>query len=118
MVAPWVFPVFPESDAPPMRAYKQKAAQTVYPQGWPVGRPSLYDMTGYMAGTITEEALRVTGRGVTREGFIRSLERFRDFVPGGGLGFPVSFTPTDHEGTKRAVMARLNGRLQWELLSE
>jgi branched-chain amino acid transport system substrate-binding protein len=118
MVAPWVFPVFPESEAPPVRAYKQKAVQTLFAQGWPVGRPSLYDMTGYMAGTIVEEALRITGRNVTRESFVRSLERVRDFVPGGGLGFPVSFTPADHEGTKRVVMARLNGRLQWELLTE
>ncbi len=118
MVAPWVFPVFPESDAPPVRVYKQKLAQTLYTSGFPVGRPSLYDMTGYMAGTIVEEAIRRSGRNVTREGFMRGLETMLDFVPGNGLGFPVTFTRTDHEGTKKVVMARLNGRLQWELLTE
>ncbi|HXF83172.1 MAG TPA: ABC transporter substrate-binding protein [bacterium] len=117
IIAPWVFPVFPESDAPPVRAYKQKL-QALYPSGFPVGRPSLYDMTGYMAGTIVEEGLRRAGRNLTRAGFIRALETLQSFVPGGGLGFPVTFTRTDHEGSKQVVMARLNGRLQWELLRE
>ena len=70
------------------------------------------------ARAIDEEALRRSGRNVTRETFIYNLETMRDFVPGTGLGFPVSFTRADHEGTKRVVMARLNGRLQWELLTE
>jgi ABC-type branched-subunit amino acid transport system substrate-binding protein len=116
IVAVWVFPVFPESDAPPVEAYKKKAQQYLFQTGFPVGRPSLYDMTGYIGADVTGEGLRRAGRNLTRAGFIRSLETLRDYVPGGGLGFPVTFSATNHEGTDRVIMARLNGHLDWDVL--
>jgi branched-chain amino acid transport system substrate-binding protein len=118
VVAVWVFPVFPESEAPPVQLYKRRAQQHLFSGGFPVGRPSLYDMTGYIGGDVTGEGLRRAGRALTRDGFIRALESLNGYVPGDGLGFPITFTGRNHEGTDRVVMARLSGRLQWEILSE
>lgn len=116
IVAVWVFPVFPESEVPPVQLYKRRAQQHLFQSGFPVGRPSLYDMTGYIGGDVTGEGLRRAGRNLTREGFIRALETLKDYLPGDGLGFPITFTRTNHEGTSRAVMSRLNGRLQWVIV--
>lgn len=118
VVAVWVFPVFPESEAPPVQLYKRRAQQHIFQSGFPVGRPSLYDMTGYIGGDVTGEGLRRAGRNLTRDRFVRALESLNGYVPGDGLGFPITFTARNHEGTDRVVMARLSGRLQWEILSE
>jgi branched-chain amino acid transport system substrate-binding protein len=87
-VANWVFPVLPDQDIAPMNDYVANLKQTVYPNGLPPGRPSLYDMTGYMAGTIVGEALQRAGKDVTRETFVDALETMKDFVPGKGTWVP------------------------------
>jgi branched-chain amino acid transport system substrate-binding protein len=113
-VANWVFPVLPDENVPAVSDYVSKLRQTVHPGGLPPGRPSLYDMTGYMAGTIVGEALQRAGRDVTRESFVDALETMQNFVPGKGLGYPVTFTATNHEGTSQVSLVRVNNSLQWE----
>jgi branched-chain amino acid transport system substrate-binding protein len=43
------------------------------------------------------EGLRRTGNDLTREKFVNAMEQIRDYDVG---GFTVTFTPTDHSGSK------------------
>ena len=115
VVAVWVFPVRPEDTSGPMATLRELQEQYIFPDGYPAGRPSLYDMTGYMTGTIVEEALQVCTDTLTRECFMDALDSMEGFEPGGGIGFPVTFTDSDHEGTDETAWVRVNSDLEWEL---
>lgn len=115
VVAVWVFPVRPEDTTGPMAELRELQEQYIFPDGYPAGRPSLYDMTGYMTGTIVEEALHTCSDNLTRACFMDALDSMEGFEPGGGIGFPVTFTETDHEGTDETAWVRVNENLEWEL---
>jgi len=51
------------------------------------------------------EGLRRAGRNLTPETFIEAMETIRDWR--GGIGAPVTFTPTDHQGTKDTYFAQV-----------
>jgi branched-chain amino acid transport system substrate-binding protein len=52
---------------------------------------------GFIAAKVFVEGLRRTGRNVTREGFIDTLEKMQDVDVG---GFFVSYSPKSHTGSK------------------
>jgi branched-chain amino acid transport system substrate-binding protein len=54
-------------------------------------------LEGFIAAKVLVEGLRRTGADLTRERFITAMEQIRDFDVG---GFVVTFTPTDHSGSK------------------
>jgi branched-chain amino acid transport system substrate-binding protein len=54
-------------------------------------------LEGFIAAKVLVEGLRRTGVDLTREKFIAAMEQIRDFDVG---GFVVTFTPTDHSGSK------------------
>jgi ABC-type branched-subunit amino acid transport system substrate-binding protein len=54
-------------------------------------------LEGFIAAKVLVEGLRRTGADLTRERFIAAMEQIRDFDVG---GFVVTFTPTDHSGSK------------------
>jgi branched-chain amino acid transport system substrate-binding protein len=58
---------------------------------------SFTSLEGFIAAKVLVEGLRRTGSDLTRERFIAAMEQIRDFDVG---GFVVSFTPTDHSGSK------------------
>jgi branched-chain amino acid transport system substrate-binding protein len=113
-VANWVFPVLPDPGVPAVDSYIARLKQHVYPGGLPAGRPSLYDLTGYIAGQVMGEGLKRAGRDLTRDGLVRALDGLRDFDPA-GVGFPITFTETNHEGTSKVRLVRVNKDLKWEL---
>ncbi len=64
------------------------------------GKPDNFSWTsleGFIAAKVLVEGLRRTGPDLTRERFIAAMEQIRDFDVG---GFVVSFSPTDHSGSK------------------
>lgn len=63
----------------------------------PKMNPSFNNLEGYIAAKTFVEGLRRAGMDLTREKFIQTLESFRDVDVG---NFRVSFTPTDHNGSK------------------
>jgi len=63
----------------------------------PKMNPSFNNLEGYIAAKTFVEGLRRAGTDLTREKFIQTLESFRDVDVG---NFRVSFTPTDHNGSK------------------
>jgi branched-chain amino acid transport system substrate-binding protein len=58
---------------------------------------SFTSLEGFIAAKVLVEGLRRTGSDLTREKFIGAMEQIRDFDVG---GFTVSFSPTDHSGSK------------------
>ncbi len=58
---------------------------------------SFTSLEGFIAAKVLVEGLRRTGNDLTREKFINAMEQIRDYDVG---GFTVTFTPTDHSGSK------------------
>jgi branched-chain amino acid transport system substrate-binding protein len=58
---------------------------------------SFTSLEGFIAAKVLVEGLRRTGQDLTREKFINAMEQIRDYDVG---GFTVSFSPTDHSGSK------------------
>ena len=58
---------------------------------------SFTSLEGFISAKVLVEGLRRTGSELTREKFIGTMEQIRDFDVG---GFTVSFTPTDHSGSR------------------
>lgn len=66
-------------------------------------------MEGFIAAKVMTEALRRAGKDLTREKLIAAFESMRDYDLG---GFTVSFSPTNHNGSKFVEMTIIgaNGR--------
>ena len=58
---------------------------------------SFTSLEGFIAAKVLVEGLRRTGNDLTRERFVNAMEQIRDYDVG---GFTVSFSPTDHSGSK------------------
>ena len=58
---------------------------------------SFTSLEGFIAAKVLVEALRRAGNDLTRERFVNAMEQMRDYDVG---GFTVSFSPTDHSGSK------------------
>lgn len=113
VVANWVFPTRPEDTTGPMAHLRELQLQYLFDE-YATGRPSLYDITGYMAGTVVEEALSsCSPDNLTRDCFMSALESLEGFEQGGGLGFPVTYGPEDHTGTTEVSWVIVNEDLEW-----
>ncbi len=61
--------------------------------------PSGFSEIAYVGAQLLSEALLLTGRDLTRESFMTSMERVKDFRAE-GLVPPITYTATDHRGIK------------------
>jgi ABC-type branched-subunit amino acid transport system substrate-binding protein len=61
-----------------------------------------------------EEALKRTGKELSREKFIDALETFKAVDT--GVLFPTTFTKDNHEGTTEVQIVRVNEQGQWEVV--
>jgi len=69
-------------------------------------------LQGWVFGRILTEAIRRAGDNVTGETLKAALETFQD-VDLGGIGAPLTFSPTDHGGTDKARIYQVkNGRFE------
>lgn len=84
----------PGAASPPLVA-EYRAAMAAYA---PQARLSYISLEGYLTGKVLVEALRRSGRALTRDRFVEALEGFRN-VDLGGLF--LSYSPTDHSGLRR-----------------
>lgn len=69
-------------------------------------KPSFNNVEGYIAAKAFVEGLRRAGRDLTREKFIAALETFNNVDLG---NFYVSFSPTNHNGSKYVGMSIIIG---------
>jgi len=64
--------------------------------------------TFYEAGVVFAEplveGLRRAGRNLTPESFIKAMETLKDWQ---GIGMPITFTPTDHQGGKSVFFGQV-----------
>lgn len=62
------------------------------------------------------EGLRRAGRNLTPETLIKALETMKDWR--GGTGGPITFTPTDHQGTKDIYLVQVQPDGSWKKLTD
>jgi branched-chain amino acid transport system substrate-binding protein len=101
--------VVPAVDSYASAILKYKTALAKYFPGVP---PDYVSLEGYVAGTLLPEGLKRAGRQLDTEKLVEALETVRDFDM--GLGAPISFVPTEHQGTHKVWGTQLNesGRYQ------
>ena len=63
-----------------------------------------FALTGYLYGHLMTEALKRTGKDLTRDKFIQTLDQLTDYR--GSMVPSLTYTPTDHAGTKSAFFMK------------
>ncbi len=66
-----------------------------------------YTLIGYVGGKVAVEILKRTGKDPTVEKFIKAAETLKDFDT--GTGIKITFTPTDHSGSKWGAISMVKG---------
>ena len=97
---------FPWNPATPVvRDYQRQIAPNGSENDYSFG-----SLEGYVAAKVFVEGLRRAGKEPTREALVTALETLRDFDLG---GFYVTYTPTDHNGSKFVEMTVIsrNGKI-------
>jgi ABC-type branched-subunit amino acid transport system substrate-binding protein len=101
--------VVPAVDSYASTILKYKTALAKYFPGMP---PDYVSLEGYVAGSLLLEGLKLAGPQLDTEKLVGALETVRDFDM--GLGAPISFGPTEHQGSHKVWGTQLNeyGRYQ------
>lgn len=109
VVVTQVVPHF-ESDLPVVREYRRDLEEYAAD-----AEPGFTSLEGYIAARIFVEGLRRAGPAVDREGIVDAIEGLRSLDI--GLGVPISYGPSDHQGSDTVWPTVLrNGRyvpLDW-----
>lgn len=80
-------------------------------QYYPQDEPNFVSFEGFINARVLIEALRRTGRDITREGFIRALESIKGHYV--GIGAVINFGPRDHQGIDDVYLTEIkDGKLQ------
>ena len=78
---------------------------------YPQDKPNFVGFEGFINARILIEALRRTGRDISREGFIRALESIKEHYV--GIGAVINFGPQDHQGMDDVYLTQVkDGHLQ------
>ena len=81
------------------------------------GKPAFYHSVGYLYAKVFCEGLRLTGRDLTREKFVKAMERIKDFNT--GVGPNITFGPNLRSGAHSAFIVKANAKKgQFEKLTE
>jgi ABC-type branched-subunit amino acid transport system substrate-binding protein len=101
--------VVPAVDSYASTILKYKTALAKYFPGVP---PDYVSLEGYVAGSLLLEGIKRAGRQLDTEKLVEALETVRDFDL--GLGAPINFGPTEHQGSHKIWGTQLNetGRYQ------
>ena len=103
----------------PMKEFRERFAKA-FPNA-PAGMPNQYTIRAYADAYVIAEALRRAGANLTPENITAQLDTIEDFVAGrdgyftyaAAIGLPRSFSPTDHQGTKKLTPVMVqDGRVQ------
>ena len=93
---------FPWSiNAPVVRDYQKAIGKA---------EPSYVSLEGYISAKVFVEGIKRAGRDLTREKLVSAFEGMRNYDAG---GYPVSFSPTDHNGSNfvELTVLRRDGKL-------
>ena len=72
---------------------------------YPQDKPNFVGFEGFINARILIEALRRTGRDISREGFIRALESIKEHYV--GIGAVINFGPRDHQGMNDVYLTQV-----------
>jgi branched-chain amino acid transport system substrate-binding protein len=98
--------VVPPPDLPESRALLSGVVEytTALARFFPDERPSAVGLEGFINAKVLVEALRRTGRDLTRKRFLDAVESIRGFSV--GIASPVSFDADRHQGMERVYCIR------------
>ncbi len=101
--------VVPAVDSYASAIVNYKAALARY---FPSEPPDYVSLEGYVDGSLLLEGVKRAGRQLDTEKLVDGLETLRDFDM--GLGTPINFGPTEHQGSHKVWGTQLNehGRYQ------
>jgi ABC-type branched-subunit amino acid transport system substrate-binding protein len=101
--------VVPAVDSYASTVLNYKAALGKY---FPAVPPDYVSLEGYVVGSVLLEGLKRADRQLDTEKLVEALETVRDFDI--GLGAPINFGPTEHQGSHKVWGTQLNenGRYQ------
>jgi branched-chain amino acid transport system substrate-binding protein len=103
--------VVPAVDSYASAILKYKTALAKYFPGVP---PDYVSLEGYVAGSLLLEGLKRAGRQLDTEKLVGALETVRDFDM--GLGAPISFGPTEHQGSHKVWGTQLNENSRYQAI--
>ncbi len=66
-----------------------------------------FSESGYAYGQVATEALKRTGKNLTRENLLQTLDQMKDYT--GSVVPSLSYSPTDHAGVKAAYFQQAKG---------
>jgi len=101
---------------PPVESYasailKYKTALANY---FPGVAPDYVSLEGYVAANVLMEALKRTGPRLDTEKLVDGIESMRDFDM--GLGTPITFGPTEHQGSHKVWGTQLDAAANFQAL--
>ena len=77
---------------------------------FPEETPSFVGFEGFVNAKVLVQALRRTGRGITREKYIEAIEQMDFYSP--GIGSDINFGKNDHQGLHEVYLTSVrNGKL-------
>jgi branched-chain amino acid transport system substrate-binding protein len=82
----------------------------------PNERWGVFYYSGCLYAEPLVEGLRRAGRNLTPETLIKALETMKDWR--GGIGSPITFTPTDHQGAKDIYFVQVQPDGSWKKLTD
>jgi ABC-type branched-subunit amino acid transport system substrate-binding protein len=100
----------PDSDNPLMVKYRAWHEKYEPNERWGV-----FYYSGCLYGEPLAEGLRRAGRNLTPETLIKALETMKNWR---GIGGPITFTPTDHQGAKYIYLVQVQPDGSWKKLTD
>jgi ABC-type branched-subunit amino acid transport system substrate-binding protein len=100
---------FHGSSATGVLRYRERLAQF-----FPEERPGFVSLEGYIAANLLCTALEKAGPDLTTEKLVDALESIRNLDL--GLGAPITFGPSEHQGSHRVWATVLDARGQYQSL--
>jgi branched-chain amino acid transport system substrate-binding protein len=88
--------------------------KTALAKHFPGVAPDFVSLEGYVVGNLLQEGMKRAGRQLDTEKLVEALETVRDFDM--GLGAPVSFGPTEHQGSHKVWGTQLNENGRYEAI--
>jgi branched-chain amino acid transport system substrate-binding protein len=105
----------PESNHPPMKKFRE-AFQKRFPDLARQGRPALGDVLGYGGAVTMLEAIKLAGKDLSREGYIKALESLDGYSS--GVTMPAYLSATNHEASTKMYIAVIKDDLTREVLPD
>jgi ABC-type branched-subunit amino acid transport system substrate-binding protein len=75
---------------------------------YPETSPNFGGLEGFLNAKVITEALKVSGRDITREKFTSALESFQNYSL--GLGMPLTFSASDHQELERVYLTVIKNK--------